>query len=132
MYKTCRRLSSFLPSAFSLASEMWGKREMDIFHGPSEAQPAKQSQTGPQGFCLRKWERWEKRHPSPPPMFKEKRPGNEVGEKSLYNAACLSSFCTAFSSRSIYFGDVPEGNGRETLTSSLGPNDSKRTGSAEQ
>ena len=111
MYETCRRLSSFLPSAFSLASEMWGKREMDILHGPSEAQPAKQSQTGPQGFCLRKWEGWEKRHPSPPPMFKEKRPGNEVGEKILYNAACLSSFCTAFSSPSIYFGDVPEGTG---------------------
>ena len=111
MYKTCRRLSSFLPSAFSLASEMWGKREMDILHGPSEAQPAKQSQTGPQGFCLRKWEGWEKRRPSPPPMFKEKRPGNEVGEKSLYNAACLIVSVQPFRSGQFTSVTYPRGTG---------------------
>ena len=62
-----------------------------------------------------------------------KSPGKEVGETCVYNAACLPSFCSAFSQalRSNYFGDVPEANGRETLTSSLGLPDPKRIGRAE-
>lgn len=51
--------------------------------GPREAQPAKESKTGPQGFSLRKWQGWEKRRPSPPPCFKEKALGTRL-EKSAF------------------------------------------------
>ena len=92
MYKTCRRHSSFLPSAFSLASEMWGKREMDILHGPSEAQPAKQSQTGPQGFCLRKWEGGKRGAPPLPLCSKRKGLGTRLEKKAFTTRrVCLVS-----------------------------------------
>ena len=62
----------FAVGTFSWRSEMWEKREIDRLHGPREAQPAKESQTGPQGFSLRKWEGWGKSRPPLPHVLREK------------------------------------------------------------
>ena len=96
----------FAVGTLSLASEMLGKHEIDRLHGPREAQPAKQSQSGPQGFSLRKWEQWEKSRPSPPPCFK----GNALGtwlEKRAYPRRTGGKHSSSVTMFKIFNNDCP-------------------------
>ena len=124
----------FAVDTLSLASETWGKREIDRLRRPRQAQPAKQSQTGPQDFSFGKWEGWEKRRHSPAPCFKGKALGTRLEKRAFITRRVCLVPLRRFPrpSRSIHFGDVSEANGRETeLTSSLGPRDPKRIGLAD-